>query len=137
MGYLTAATVSFGLTLILIKVASLKASPILSNLVFTGVAAIVQLGVFFYYKAKEAAIYATPGGLGLSAIGGLLLGIYTVTLFISFSQVPISKASPIVYAGGILIASCVGMLWLNETVNWQKLVGVALLMFGLFFVFTR
>ena len=137
MGYLTAATLSFGVTLILIKLASLKASPIISNLVFTAVAAIVQLSVFFYFKLKGVTISATTSGLILSAIGGLFLGIYTIALFLTFSKMPITKASPVVYAGAILLATCFGMIWLNEIINWQKFVGLVLLVVGLFFVFNQ
>ena len=137
MGYLTIATVSFGMTLIFIKLASLKTSPIVSNLMFTAIAIVVQLTVFFYYKLKGSPLLVTGHGLALSAIGGLFLGAYTVTLFLTFSQIPISKASPIVYAGAIILASCFGILFLHEGISWQKLVGFPLLVAGLFFVFNQ
>jgi len=137
MGYLAGTTIGFALTLIFIKLASVKSSPIVSNLIFTAVAATVQFTVFLYYKFKGAPLSITTEGLTLSAIGGLFLGIYTITLFLTFSEIPISKASPVIYAGAILLASCFGILCLHEAMSWQKIVGLALLITGLFFVFSR
>ena len=137
MGYLTVATIGFGLTLVFIKLSSVRASPIVNNLIFTGVAAIVQLSVFFFYKLKGAPLTVTARGLSFSALGGLCLGIYTVMLFLTFSQIPVSKASPVIYSGAILLASGFGMLLLGEGVSWQKLVGITLLIVSLFLVFSQ
>lgn len=131
------ATIGFGLTLVFIKVSTLRASPIVSNVVFTGVAAIVQLSVFLFYKLKGTPLPVTAAGLLFSGFGGLCLGIYTVTLFLTFSQIPISKASPVIYSGAILLASGFGMLLLGEGVSWQKLVGITLLIVSLFLVFSQ
>src|ERR1035438_293536 len=131
MAYLIMATIGFGLTLVFIKLSSLRGSPIVSNLVFTGIAAIVQLSVLLFYKLKGTPLPVTAAGLLFSGFGGLCLGIYTVTLFLAFSQIPVSKASPIIYAGGIVLASSFGMLLLGEGVSWQKLVGTTLLIVSL------
>jgi drug/metabolite transporter (DMT)-like permease len=137
MGYLAGTTIGFALTLIFIKLSSVKVSPIIGNLIFTATAAGVQLAVFLYYKLKGAPLSVTSDGLILSAIGGLFLGIYTVSLFLTFSEIPVSKASPIIYAGAILLASCFGIFLLHEGITWHKLVGFGLLIAGLFFVFNQ
>src|ERR1035438_6118350 len=123
MGYLAGTTIGFALTLIFIKLASVKGSPIVNNLIFTAVAATVQLAVFLYYRFKGTPLPITGEGLILSAIGGLFLGIYTVALFLTFSEIPVSKASPVIYAGAILLASCFGIFFLHEGISWQRFIG--------------
>jgi len=135
MEYVTVATISFGLLLIVIKIASPTISPIAGNLVFTTIAALLQMGVLAFYKINKMPLMVLKKGLILSASGGVLLGIYTVSLFLSLTHMPISKVAPIVYSGGIVIAVCFGVIFLGESVVWQKGIGIFLVVLGIALTF--
>lgn len=137
MLYLALATTFFGLALIFIKLTIPKIYPLLGNLLFLAFAAIIQLGALLYARSKGAKIFFTKEGFGLSALGGIFLGLYTIFLFLTFSRMDISKASPVIYVGAVSLATVFGTFFLGESFSWINLLGLLLAFGGLFLLFVK
>lgn len=137
MLYLILAPLFFGITLIFIKLATAKISPIVGNILFLVAAFIVQFLTFLFFKFRGDHFAITAKGLWLSGMGGIFLGLYTVFLFQTFSQVGITEASPVVYIGAIIISVLFGLIFLKEPLSAVNIAGIVLACFGLALIFIK
>ena len=137
MIYVGLAALFFGLTVVFIKLATREIHPLLGNLLFPAFAAIIQLIVLLYVKLKGTALFLSSKGIAISAIGGICLGLYTIFLFLALSRMNVSKVSPIVYIGAILIATIVGVIFLKEPLTKTNIAGLLLALSGLYLLFVR
>lgn len=135
MLYPVLATIFFAGALIFIKLTATKISPLLANIFFVITATIVQLSALLYAKLKGVNLFATSQGIKISLIGGIFIGFYTIFLFLTFSKFGIIKATPFIYIGAISLVTIFGVIFLKETLTSLKILGLLLVLTGLFLLF--
>lgn len=134
MTYLALATLFSGLTFFFVKIITTKIYPILGNLLSLSTAILVQLSVFFYLRLKGTEMTASKEGLSISLFAGLFVGLYTVFLFLAFSKIDVSKATPILYIGSLAIATILSVIFLKETLNIYNIFGFILAAGSIFLI---
>jgi uncharacterized membrane protein len=126
MTYLAFATFFSGLTFFLAKVVTTKIHPLLGNLLSIITALGVQLVIFSILKWRGTEMPFSSNGMYWAILMGVFVGLYTVTLFQAFSQLDVSKATPILYLGSLAIATLLGVLFLKESFNVYNIFGLVL-----------
>jgi transporter family protein len=71
-------------------------------------------------------------GFNYSMLTGLCVGAGTIAFFLLFQRGGPLSAVPAILAGGAAIMAVAGILFFNETLSWQRLIGVAFALAGLF-----
>lgn len=71
-------------------------------------------------------------GFNYSAVTGVCVGAGTVAFFLLFQKGGPLSAVPAILAAGAAIMAMAGVLLFNETMSWQRLIGVVLSIVGLF-----
>ncbi|MEI8062369.1 MAG: EamA family transporter [bacterium] len=137
MIYVILSTLLFGLTLFFIKLSAVKISPLIGSAVFGASSLIIQMIVIFVSKYQGNKFNITAEGVRISIFGGVILGAYTVLLFLAFSKMGITKVTPTVYVGAILISSLLGILFLGEKMNYINMIGIFLALSGLTLLFVK
>lgn len=135
MLYPVLATIFFASTLIFIKLATTKISPLMANVFFVAMTIIVQLGVLLYTKLEGVNLFVTSQGIKISLIGGLFAGFYSIFLFLTFSKFGVTKATPFIYIGALSLVFIFGVIFLKETLTSLKILGLLLAFVGLFLLF--
>ena len=74
----------------------------------------------------------SQAGVGWSALTGVCVGAGTVAFFLLFQRGGPLSAVPAILAGGAAIMAVAGVLFFNEALTWQRGLGVALAIGGLF-----
>lgn len=126
MTYLVLATIFSGLTFFLIKIVTSRIYPILGNLFSLASALVVQILIFIYLRSKGTSMFVTQEGVTISLVTGIFVALYTVFLFIAFSKIDVSKATPILYLGSLSIATILSVVFLKESLNIYNIFGFIL-----------
>jgi bacterial/archaeal transporter family protein len=71
-------------------------------------------------------------GFYYSALTGICVGAGTIAFFLLFQKGGPLSSVPAILAGGAAIMAIAGMLFFREPASWQRLIGVALAIAGLF-----
>jgi bacterial/archaeal transporter family protein len=71
-------------------------------------------------------------GIFYSVLTGICVGAGTIAFFLLFQKGGPLSAVPAILAGGAAIMAIVGILFFHESPSWQRLVGVAFAILGLF-----
>jgi transporter family protein len=71
-------------------------------------------------------------GLNYSVLTGICVGAGTIAFFLLFQKGGPLSAVPAILAGGAAIMAIAGILFFHEAPSWQRLLGVALAIAGLF-----
>lgn len=71
-------------------------------------------------------------GFNYSALTGVCVGAGTIAFFLLFQRGGPLSAVPAILAGGAAIMAVAGIAFFGETASWQRLLGVALAIAGLF-----
>jgi bacterial/archaeal transporter family protein len=71
-------------------------------------------------------------GFSYSLLTGICVGAGTITFFLLFQKGGPLSAVPAILAGGGAIMAIVGILFFREAPSWQRIVGVAFAIIGLF-----
>src|SRR4030095_6815712 len=71
-------------------------------------------------------------GFNYSVITGVCVGAGTIAFFLLFQKGGPLSSVPAILAGGAAIMAIAGILFFHETLSWQRLVGVAFAIVGLF-----
>ena len=71
-------------------------------------------------------------GFNYSLLTGICVGAGTIAFFRLFQKGGPLSAVPAILAGGAAIMAIVGVLFFHETPSWQRLLGVAFAIVGLF-----
>ena len=74
----------------------------------------------------------TVTGFNYSLLTGVCVGAGTIAFFLLFQKGGPLSAVPAILAGGAAIMAIVGVLFFHETPSWQRLLGVAFAIVGLF-----
>jgi len=136
MTYSILAAVFFGLTLLFIKASSFRMFPLLANFLFSMLAASLQLIIFLVWiRIRQVDVLLNSKTLLFTLGGGTCLALYSLFTFLSLSQTEIWRASPIIYAGGISLATLLGVTFMGDSLGWTKIFGLALACGSLFFLF--
>lgn len=71
-------------------------------------------------------------GIQYSALTGICVGAGTVVFFLLFQRGAPLTAVPAILAGGAAIMAVAGIVFFKEPASWERLLGVALAIAGLF-----
>ena len=71
-------------------------------------------------------------GVNYSVLTGICVGAGTVAFFLLFQRGGPLSAVPAILAGGAAIMAVAGILFFNEAMSWQRMLGVTLAIAGLF-----
>jgi bacterial/archaeal transporter family protein len=73
-------------------------------------------------------------GVMYSVLTGVCVGAGTIAFFLLFQKGGPLSSVPAILAGGAAIMAIAGILFFHETASWQRLLGIALAITGLFFL---
>jgi transporter family protein len=71
-------------------------------------------------------------GFNYSVLTGICVGAGTIAFFLLFQKGGPLSSVPAILAGGAAIMAIAGIMFFREPVSWQRLLGVALAIAGLF-----
>jgi len=131
--YAVAAAVLYGLHQVFTKLASDRISDGLGGFVVEATAALSILAYLaILYLVGRWAQQATPAGIAYSVLTGVCVGIGTLLFFILFQKGGPLSAVPIILAGGAAIMALAGIFLFKESASWQRLLGIAMAVCGLY-----
>jgi bacterial/archaeal transporter family protein len=71
-------------------------------------------------------------GFNYSALTGICVGAGTIAFFLLFQKGGPLSSVPAILAGGAAIMAIAGIIFFREPISWQRLLGVAFAIVGLF-----
>jgi transporter family protein len=117
---------------IFIKMASGHIHEITGAVILQVVAFVIGGLWLIYLKIKGVPTEVTSKGIGLAVLAGIFVGLAEIFSFLVFSKgVPASAGIPVIIGGSVLIAAAIGFLWLRETLTLSNLLGLALIVAGI------
>lgn len=131
--YAVAAAVLYGAHQIFTRLASDHIGDGLGGFVVEGVAAVSILCylAFLYFSSRWNQKWSGEG-IYYSALTGICVGAGTIAFFLLFQKGGPLSAVPVILAGGAAIMAITGIVFFREPASWQRLLGVALAIAGLF-----
>src|SRR6185295_11157878 len=88
---------------------------------------------FLYLSGRYNQKFSSEG-FWYSALTGVCVGAGTVAFFLLFQRGGPLSSVPVILAGGAAIMAVTGIVFFQEPASWQRLLGVALAIAGLFFL---
>jgi transporter family protein len=117
---------------VFIKLASGHIHEITGAVILQVVAFVIGGLWLIYLKMKGVPTEVTSKGIGLAVLAGIFVGLAEIFSFLVFSKgVPASAGIPVIIGGSVLIAAAIGFLWLRETLTLSNLLGLALIVAGI------
>ncbi|MEO6036340.1 MAG: EamA family transporter [Verrucomicrobiota bacterium] len=131
--YAVGAAVLYGAHQIFTKMASDKIGDGLGGFVVEGSAALTILLYLAYLKffGQWNQTYSASG-VCYSVLTGICVGVGTIFFFLLFQKGGPLSAVPMILAGGAAIMAIAGFLFFKESASWQRILGIALSLAGLF-----
>jgi transporter family protein len=74
----------------------------------------------------------TGSGFNYSLLTGVCVGAGTIAFFLLFQRGGPLSAVPAILAGGAVIMAVAGIVFFHEAPSWQRIIGVAFAIIGLF-----
>jgi transporter family protein len=131
--YAMGAAVLYGLHQVFTKLAANRIGDGVGGLVVEATAAASILGYLLFLRATGRWEQPVTGaGIFYSALTGICVGAGTVLFFLLFQKGGPLSAVPMVLAGGAALMAVAGILFFKEAVSWQKLLGIAMAIGGLY-----
>ena len=131
--YAVVAAFLYGAHQIFTRLASDHIGDRIGGFVVEGSAAITILAYLaFLWLSGRWEQKFTMIGFNYSAVTGVCVGAGTVAFFLLFQKGGPLSAVPAILAAGAAIMAMAGVLLFNETMSWQRLLGVVLSIVGLF-----
>jgi bacterial/archaeal transporter family protein len=131
--YAIGAAVLYGLHQVFTKLASDRIGDGLGGFVVEGTAALTILVYLAgLYLSGQWNQQSSAAGVVYSMLTGLCVGVGTVFFFLLFQKGGPLSAVPMILAGGAALMAVVGLLFFKESASWQRLLGIALSIAGLF-----
>jgi len=109
-----------------VKLVSNKISASMGVFVYGATKFIIGLLWVGYLKIRKQPLLITQLGLLYAIAVGVAFGSVTILLYFTFAHVSVSLGSPTIRVMGILVASMLGILLLNEPFTWRYLIGLIL-----------
>lgn len=73
---------------------------------------------------------------GVLVLGGLCYGVSMGCWFMALRKLPLSRAYPLLSLSYVMVYfAAIGLPWFNETASIWKLIGVVLILFGIWFIY--
>jgi len=131
--YAVAAAVLYGAHQIFTRLASEHIGDGVGGFVVEGIAALSILGYlgFLWFTGRWEQKFSWVG-FNYSALTGICVGAGTIAFFLLFQRGGPLSAVPAILAGGAAIMAVAGILFFQEPTSWQRLLGIALAIAGLF-----
>lgn len=120
-----------------VKLASNKISSSMGMLIYGATTFTVGLLWVGYLKLTKQPLLITQSGLVYSLAVGLAFSAVTILLYLTFARVSVSLGSPTIRALGIVMASTLGILLLNEPFTWRYLLGLIMTIAGVALIVFR
>lgn len=120
-----------------IKLASNKISSSLGMFIYGGTTFTVGLIWVGYMKVTGQPLLFTRTGLLYAVAVGVAFSVVTTLLYLTFAHVSVSLGSPTIRVMGILIASLMGILLLQEPITWRYVLGLILTIAGVALIVFR
>ena len=131
--YAVAAAVLYGAHQILTRLASDHIGDGLGGFVVEATAAlsILLYLAILWFTGRWDQKFATSG-FNFSLLTGICVGAGTIAFFLLFQRGGPLSAVPAILAGGAAIMALAGILFFHEAPSWQRVLGIALAITGLF-----
>lgn len=130
--------VFYGLFDFFVKKTAGKVEDGLASLIFNAVSIVVVIIYLAFAKYKGLKIFATNEGLIYALVGGVLIGLASITFIKVFSAGSnLSIGVMIVRVGMILLAVLLGVFVLQEKLVLKQIIGISIALFGLFLVLAK
>ena len=131
--YAVGAAVLYGLHQVFTKMAADRISDGLGGFVVEASAALTIL--LYLAWLRFGGTWNQTGsapGVWYSVLTGICVGVGTIFFFMLFQKGGPLSAVPMILAGGAAIMAIAGILFFREAPSWQRIVGVAFAIIGLF-----
>jgi transporter family protein len=131
--YAVVAAVLYGAHQIFTRLASDHIGDGLGGFVVEATAAITILGylALLWFTGRWEQKF-TLTGFNYSALTGICVGAGTIAFFLLFQRGGPLSAVPAILAGGAAIMALAGVVFFQEAMSWQRMLGVTLAISGLF-----
>jgi len=131
--YAIGAAILYGMHQVFTRMASDRIGDGLGGFVVEGTAALTILLylLWLYVSGSWNQSFSTPGAV-YSVLTGICVGIGTVFFFLLFQKGGPLSAVPMILAGGAALMAVVGIFFFKESASWQRLLGIALSIAGLY-----
>jgi transporter family protein len=90
--------------------------------------------LIFLWLANRWDQKASLNGILYSVLTGICVGAGTIAFFLLFQRGGPLSSVPAILAGGAAIMAVAGILFFREPPSWQRIVGIAFALIGLFFL---
>jgi bacterial/archaeal transporter family protein len=131
--YAVVAAVLYGAHQIFTRLAAERIGEGLGGFVVEASAALsilIYLGIFWFSGRWNQKFSAA--GFNYSLLTGICVGAGTIAFFLLFQKGGPLSSVPAILAGGAAIMAVAGILFFREAPSWQRIVGVAFAIIGLF-----
>jgi transporter family protein len=91
---------------------------------------LIYLGILWFSGRWSQKL--SVAGINYSLITGICVGAGTIAFFLLFQKGGPLSSVPAILAGGAAIMAIAGILFFREAPSWQRIVGVAFAIIGLF-----
>ena len=127
------AALLYGLHQVFTRLAANRIGDGVGGFIVEASAAVSILGYLAYLKARQHWTQPiTSAGITWSVLAGVCVGAGTIAFFLLFQKGGPLSSVPAILAGGAAIMAIAGILFFREPPSWQRLVGVAFAIVGLF-----
>ena len=120
-----------------VKLASNKISASMGMFIYGATTFAFGLIWVGYLKLTGQPLLVTQTGLLYSLAVGVAFSLVTMLLYVTFAHISVSLGSPTIRVLGIVIASLLGILILNEPFTWRYALGVILTIAGVALIVLR
>ena len=120
-----------------IKLATNKISSSMGMFVYGATTFSIGLIWVSYLKITGQSLLITQSGLLYAIAAGVAFGCVTILLYLTFALISVSIGSPTIRVMGIVIASLLGVLILQEPITWRYVLGVILTIAGVALIVLR
>ena len=133
--YAVIAAVLYGAHQIFTRMAADHIGEGLGGFVVEATAALSILSyLVFLWLANRWDQKASVNGIVYSVLTGICVGAGTIAFFLLFQRGGPLSSVPAILAGGAAIMAVAGILFFREPPSWQRIVGIAFALIGLFFL---
>ena len=133
--YAVVAAVLYGAHQIFTKLAADRIGEGLGGFVVEATAALsILVYLAFLWLTGRWNQQSSVQGIFYSVLTGVCVGAGTIAFFLLFQKGGPLSAVPAILAGGAAIMAVAGILFFREPPSWQRIVGIAFAVIGLFFL---
>jgi drug/metabolite transporter (DMT)-like permease len=130
MVYLILACLLYTAAVLIAATASRNANPVLAAAITNVVSIVVPIIAAIPIVSKKA-ISGHKYGLWMAALGGIVIGLFVLTLNKSLTINKVGIVTPVIYGGTIFLSTVISYLLFKEKVSLLEGVGLAVVLAGL------